>query len=162
MHVQNSRHFQWVVSLATRPTCLTKYVGGVWERDHSEYRGCNEVLPSVFPVSYPQLHLLILLTWRDHKGKEHKVEILKALKRKWQKLGQLLGLSPRDLETFKKEENKKIGRCRRIFSHWIDSNGYPPNYPLTWQGLEKLLRDLKQKRTANNLNNALVILGNKS
>jgi hypothetical protein len=95
------------------------------------------------------------MTWRDAKGKEHKLEILKSLKRKWQKTGQLLGIPPSQLERYKREENKKVGRSRRVFSYWIDSNGHPPNYPLSWAGLDRILRDLKQRKMAENLNKAL-------
>lgn len=96
-------------------------------------------------VSHLQLHSL-MERW---KGKITPAKILMSLKRKWQKLGQLLGLSSRELEHFKKEEKKKIGRCRCVFSHWIDSNGYLPTYPLSWVGVEKILHDLKQRRMAD-------------
>ena len=48
-----------------------------------------------------------------------------------------------------------VDRCISVFSHWINNNGYPPNYPLTWDGLSELLRDVEHETAAMRLKEVL-------
>lgn len=104
----------------------------------------------------------MLLKWIDHEGQNNQLELLEQISSKWRRVGMLFGEKMAALDNCEQKSNDNVDRCARIFSHWIECKGHP-NYPLTWDGLSKLLRDIKQETAAARLQEALkMILNNDS
>ena len=45
--------------------------------------------------------------------------------------------------------------CYRVFDHWVNNDGYPPNYPLSWKGVYDVLCAIDHRGTANNMKKVL-------
>lgn len=123
---------------------------------HNLYLQISYIIDMLCVVSHPKLEVLTLITWRDGHGKDQRLEILKTVSARWRDVGVLLGQKLSELDGYQRMENNDIGGCcTRVFSHWIDDNGHSPKYPLSWEGLERLLRDIEHGGAADNLKNAL-------
>ena len=97
------------------------------------------------------------MRWKD-RSHERKLEIIDTVSSQWRKIGQLIGLSMSQLDNYRQTESNNVVRCSRVFDSWINNNGHL-NYPLSWEGLEKLLHDIEHARTADKLRKALASLG---
>ena len=68
----------------------------------------------------------------------------------------LLGQEMGDLDNYQQRvDSSMVDCCRRVFNRWINNNGYPPEYPLSWAGLEKLLNNVQHGGAADSLKKAL-------
>ena len=68
--------------------------------------------------------------------------MVEEISSKWQDLAILLGLSMSQINGIKTECLLDVEQCcLRVFDHWIISNGEFTDYPVTWSGLYKLLKD---------------------
>lgn len=109
---------------------------------------------------FPKLDTLTLMTWFDENGREQRLEIINIVSVQWRRIGLLLGQTLGELDGYQRlEGNDNSGCCTRVFYRWINNNGHPPHYPLSWEGGEKLLRDIQHNRAADKLKNALFYLG---
>ena len=86
--------------------------------------------------------------------KQKRLEIIKTVCKDWRYIGQLLGQSMGELDGYWERSPDYSTCCSRVFDCWINNNGHP-SYPLSWEGLYKLLRDIKHGRVANELKKAL-------
>ena len=107
------------------------------------------------PVSAPSLADLTLLRWTDDKGKTHRLKLLKLISNEWWEAGLLLGLNTAELENIEQKTNDNERRFALIFARWIDNDGHPPQYPLSWDGVCELLYDLDRDNAAEELKQAL-------
>ena len=74
--------------------------------------------------------------------------VLSQVSSKWWHLGLLFGQSTSDLDNFKSKamlDNKEC--CERVFDKWINDDG-SLHYPLSWEGLFKVLCKIGHGRTA--------------
>ena len=111
-------------------------------------------------MEYPRLDTLTLITWVDGEEREQRLEVIKTISAQWRQIGLLLGQILSELDSYQRmENNSNVGCCTRVFSRWINNNGHPPKYPLSWEGLEGLLRDIEHGRAADNLKNGLACMG---
>ena len=95
------------------------------------------------------------MKWKDEEGRDWRLEIIKIVGAKWRDIGALLGLSVGELDGYWSMSHENADCCNRVFSRWINNNGHPPNYSLSWLGLEKLLRDILHAGAADDLRSAL-------
>ena len=98
----------------------------------------------------PKLDLLTLM-----RHKKHRVEIITTVGKDWRFIGQILGQSTGELDGYWERSNQDHSICcSRVFDCWINNNGHP-NYGLSWEGLYKLLRDVKHRKVADDLKKIL-------
>ena len=107
------------------------------------------------PVSAPSLADLTLLRWMDDKGKTRRFRLLRQVSDQWWTAGLLLGLNAAELENIKQKTDDNEQRLAFIFTRWIDNDGHPPQYPLSWDGVCELLYDLDRDNAAEELKQAL-------
>ena len=64
-------------------------------------------------------------------------------------------LSTDQLKNIKQRSDDNMERCREVFGSWIEREGCPPHYPLTWEGLFELLIDVGRHTAMQQLKHAL-------
>ena len=67
----------------------------------------------------------------------------------------MLGLSTAELGNIKQKTDDDEQRFALIFTRWIERDGHPPRYPLSWDGVHELLCDLDRVSAAEELKLAL-------
>ena len=106
------------------------------------------------------LRFLKLFEWKDKSGAERQLKIVEEISSKWQDLAILLGLSMSQIDGIQKQCLLEAEQCcLRVFDHWIISNGEFTNYPITWSGLHKLLKDIGHRAVAELMKTALQTAG---
>ena len=81
--------------------------------------------------------------------------VISKVNSEWRQLGLLFGQSTSDLDNFKSKamlDNKEC--CERVFDKWINDDG-SLHYPLSWEGLFKVLRKIGHGRTAMDIEEKL-------
>lgn len=91
----------------------------------------------------------------NDKGETQNFKLLELISSKWWDAGIRLKLTIDTLENYKQKAEDNEQRLEYIFSQWIDSNGCPPEYPLTWKGLIELLCDIDKRSAADELSKVL-------
>lgn len=111
-------------------------------------------------ASKPDLSFLTLFKWKDGQGVVQRLRIIKKVSAEWRELGRLIGFGAADLRRIDRLEHlDNVECCVDVFNHWIDNDGHPTNYPLTWQGLYDLLCDIEHDTVASYMKMALVSRG---
>ena len=103
----------------------------------------------------PSLDNLSFLKWKDDKGKTCRFKLLGQVSSKWWDAGLRLGLNTDQLANIKQKTDDNEQRLAAIFTQWINNDGHPPDYPLSWDGVCELLYDLDRDSAAEELTQAL-------
>ena len=100
------------------------------------------------------LGTITLYKWTDENGQSKSLRILDEISSRWTEAGDLLGLSPARLESIE-ADRLRVSKscCRDVLHDWIQDN--QGSYPVSWEGLICLLKDMKLTVLANELENAL-------
>ena len=89
------------------------------------------------------LRFLKLFEWKDEHGAKKQLKIIETISSQWRDLAILVGLSVSQMDGILRESFMNSEQCcLRVFDHWIMSNGEFTDYPVTWSGLHKLLKDI--------------------
>ncbi len=107
----------------------------------------NTFFISEIPFDMRHLHVL-------GKPETEQLHLIEAISSKWEKTGDLLGLS-NDRISIIKEDNVCKGVeacCHAIISHWLHHDSQF-NYERSWDGFHKLLLDLQMSELAESLGN---------
>ena len=100
------------------------------------------------------LRTIILYKWTDENGQPKSLRILDEISSRWTEAGDLLGLSParlKGIEVYQLRDARSC--CRDVLQDWIQDN--QGCYPVSWEGLMCLLKDMKLTVVAKELENAL-------
>ena len=103
----------------------------------------------------PTLAELALLKWKDEKGNVCRFKLMNLVSNVWWKTGILLGLNPAELQNIEQQSSKNEQRLALVLTQWIDNDGHPPQYPLSWDGVYELLCDLDKNSAAEELRRAM-------
>ena len=99
--------------------------------------------------------LLNLLKWRDTHGHEQSFCLVKEVSARWRDIGLLLGINMNQLQAL---DDKHRGNAKNIWnevmSYWLTGEK-SWNYPVTWEGLYTLLKDIDVPRIAEDLKEAV-------
>ena len=80
------------------------------------------------------------------------LDVIKAVTSVWYELGLQLGQSPAALKGYRTASMlDEYACCVKVFSHWIDNGGRPPHYPLSWDGVYKVLVAIGHRGTAEDM-----------
>ena len=93
---------------------------------------------------------LALLKYTDLQGQSHQLRLKDELSTKWLPMGDLLGISPAQLNTV---SGDPIECCRKVLGMWFQLGG--GNYAWSWEGLMELLKDLELNQALKDLKIAL-------
>ncbi len=80
----------------------------------------------------------------------------------WYDLGLRLGQPSAELDGYKVltlTESSKYPCCQRVFSRWMENADDEGDYPVTWNGVYQLLRDMERAGLATKLEEALSFRG---
>lgn len=67
-----------------------------------------------------------------------------------------MGQSTNDLDGYDRRSMlANDTNCERVFDHWVNNDGHPPNYPLSWKGVYDVLSAVDHRGTANNMKEEL-------
>ena len=97
---------------------------------------------------------ITLYKWTDENGQPKSLRILDEISSRWTEAGDLLGLSPARLKSIE-ADRLRVSKscCRDVLHDWIQDN--QGSYPVNWEGLICLLKDMNLTVLANELENAL-------
>lgn len=110
------------------------------------------VLYIVAPLSLTSLELI---KWRDQHGHERTFRLVDKVSSKWRAFGSRVSLEPDQLEAWETRFQRDSTRCWcMIMQHWLNRGG-THDYPKTWDGLYKMLRDVQCSEVANELKEAV-------
>lgn len=86
--------------------------------------------------------------------------IVDKISMKYQALGLCVGLSLDKIEGFRQRSFlDNTATCNFILNAWVSKGGHPPNYPLSWQGLYDLLKDIGHKKAGGDMRRDLACKG---
>ena len=94
---------------------------------------------------------MTLLRSRDGKQEFKLVERVSA---KWRKLGVMIGLTPNNLDAIR-DDRRSVEACwEDVMQRWLDGQGQK-SYPIMWEGLYRLLKDIACPQVAKELKAAV-------
>ena len=97
---------------------------------------------------------LTLYKWTDENGQPKSLRILDEISSRWTEAGDLLRLNPARLEGIEVHRLRyPRSCCRDVLHDWIQDN--QSSYPVSWEGLICLLKDMKLTVLAKEIENAL-------
>ena len=83
--------------------------------------------------------------------------IINACSPVWRQLGGLLGLDTGKMDNFTKQALfDNVQCCERVFDHWINNDGFPPNYPLSWMTVYDVLCAIDRRKIADEMKEKLI------
>ena len=106
-------------------------------------------------ASAPTIGQLILLKWKNKQGQEQRLRILHEVCTKWKDIGGVIGLNPSPLDAIEKHRlGDMMECCRDVFRVWLQQE--EGSYPVTWDGVRELLKDMELFCTAQKLDEFLL------
>lgn len=125
-------------------------------------RACmSECLYLWLSLSANQLFLSLSSTGTDNKPNLSDLthlDIIKACSPVWRQLGARLGITTGEMDNYTKQAMlDNIQCCERVFDHWINNDGYPPNYPLNWMSVYNVLCAVGHRKIADEMKEKLSI-----
>ena len=97
---------------------------------------------------------LIMLEYTDHDGQSQNLRLKDELSKKWEEMGDLLGLSLPQLNSISKRHTDPLECCREVLVLWFEMGG-DKDYELSWKGMVKLLDNLRLNKISKDLEFAL-------
>ena len=98
------------------------------------------ILSFVLTVKEPTMENLTLIWWKDDSNETQKLEIISRIRNEFQRAALQLGQTMNDVDGYlRMSNNDTMECCNRIFTRWINNDGYAPTYPKTWEGVCRLL-----------------------
>ncbi len=118
-------------------------------------RARRERLTSANDVKTPSLKTLSLIKWKDEQGYNQRFSLIKWVCVEWRDFGKLLNITGLKLDSWEEEYDKKAEKCwKKVMNHWLKGRG-SNEYPVSWEGLTILLKDLRHTEVAELLERAI-------
>ena len=104
-------------------------------------------------AEHPTSRSLTYFEWRNAQGKKERFRLKELICYKWKELGCLLEIPlPIIISWEKKYREDAIDSVNAVLCHWLEN---PTNYyPISWEGLEKLLFNAQLGQVAEDLKRA--------
>ena len=94
---------------------------------------------------------LRLIKWKDESGEEKDFRLKSSIVHKWREIGDLVRVPWQKLGLWARDNADE--RCEAVLSHWLDNP--TKQYPVTWEGLYRLLKDSQLASVATELEEAV-------
>lgn len=91
-------------------------------------------------------------------GQTHKLQILDVIGSAWHDAALSIGLGNDAREDYAQKYPSNKDRMIQVLKKWIEVDG-TGDYPMSWEGLIELLKDIEQTTVAEDLKKALVANG---
>ena len=115
----------------------------------------RERLTSASDVKSPSLKTLSLIKWKDDQGYHQRFSLIKWVCVEWREFGKQLNISGIKLDSWEEEYDNKAEKCwKKVMNHWLKGRG-SSEYPVSWEGLKFLLKDLQHAEVAELLERAV-------
>ena len=101
--------------------------------------------------------LLNMIRWKNELGKMEQLQIYNSLCSVWEEIADILGMEE-VRNSLKLKSTYKNSHIREVFTNWIDDKANidrRSDYSCTWNGLCKLLGDIKHSAIRIELQKAL-------
>ena len=96
----------------------------------------------------------MLIKYMDKRGQKKELRIKKLICYKWKEIGTLLEIESSSLNAWEMTYNRNVFECiDLVLNHWFEHE--PDDYPVSWDGLKKLLEDVELCQVAKELDLAL-------
>lgn len=77
--------------------------------------------------------------------------VMKNVQGKWEELAIALGQKD-NIPNFQSQTLNDTNKCCiKVFDAWINNDGYPPRYPLSWQGFYDVMKFIGHLKVANDM-----------
>ena len=105
-------------------------------------------------LARPTSRNITLIEWRNKQGKRKRFRLKERICHKWFDIGSLLEIPLPVLQSWETEHLKNQLKCTNtVLSHWLDN---PTDYyPISWEGLDRLLDNAELGEVAEELKQAL-------
>ena len=118
-------------------------------------RSGKEKLTLASEVREPSLKTLSLIRWKDEQGYSQNFSLMKWVCPEWREFGRQLNIAGIKLDLWEEEYGKKAEKCwKKVMNYWLKGRG-SNEYPVTWEGLKFLLKDLQYMEVAELLDEAV-------
>ena len=98
----------------------------------------------------PSQTTLTLIKFLDEQGQQRTFRLVDLVSVKWREFGLLLGLTQNQLEGWSTQHLGNSSHCwHEVMQHWLD--GVSRGYPVSWEGLYRLLKDAEYPAVARKL-----------
>ena len=94
---------------------------------------------------------LTLLEWTDNEHQVCQLFLINEISPDWKKASDLLGLTPSHTRRIEMNYHTVEDRCREVMGEWLNQKDGTYNYSRSWEGLCKLLINMKLANLAKNL-----------
>ena len=96
----------------------------------------------------------MLLKYMDNRGQKKELRIKKSICCKWKEIGTLLEIESSSLNAWEMMYSRNVFECiNPVLDHWFEHKS--DDYPVSWDGLKKLLEDAELCQVATELDFAL-------
>jgi hypothetical protein len=89
----------------------------------------------------------------DKRGQQKELRIKKLICYKWKEIGTLLEIEHSLLTSWEMTYRNPVECIDPVLNHWFERK--PDDYPVSWDGLKTLLKDVELYQVATELDNAL-------
>ena len=100
-----------------------------------------------------------LLRWKaESDGVVRELKIYSRVAHKWRQVATRLGFEPGEIDSIEENHQRNYSRITAVLGRWFDNTEDLPNasdYPKSWYGLRKLLKDAEVGEVAEEISNAL-------
>ena len=122
------------------------------------YLSSYELLLHCFDIylslARPTSRSITFIEWRNERGEKKRFRLKELICHKWMEIGCLLEIPLPVLQSWETENLKNQLKCTNtVLSHWLENpNDY---YPVSWEGLDRLLDNTELGQVAEDLKQAL-------
>ena len=84
---------------------------------------------------------------------DKQLRLIEIVSPDWETAGHLLGMSIGRIGIIREDNRGRSVEncCRQVMSHWLYDDNAAYSYPKSWEGMCRLLSDMKLSRTARDL-----------
>ena len=102
----------------------------------------------------PTAKNLMLIKYVDKRGQKKELRIKNSICYKWKEIGSLLEIESSSIIAWDMMYNRNVFECiDLVLNHWFEHE--PDDYPVSWDGLKKILDDVELYQVAKELDLAL-------
>ena len=97
---------------------------------------------------------LLLIEWMNVKGEIKQLRIKQLICNQWRDIGDLLEIPQSIVESWNTKHKEDPLKCiNPVMRHWLQCP--TDDYPVSWEGLKKLLKDVQLSEVAQDIELAL-------
>ena len=84
------------------------------------------------------------------------LNLIEEISSQWKEASDLLGLHISHIKVIEKDHQSVVECCREVMAEWLNHKEERYNYPPSWEGMCRLLNDLKLSKIAEQIQNKIL------